>query len=244
MHRQHCEALGKPTTTGTSERRLCVSPLRQERANEVSEHPVCCIFHTFAQIHLKHTNMKNEKDLIARSGNTCELCKSTSNLSVYEVPTNNDEGILICAKCTAQINKKEELDSKHWACLNEAMWSEIPAVQVVSWRLLNRLKDQSWAADALDMMYFDDDTMAWAKSTGDHENDGSVELHSDSNGMVLQDGDTVVLTKSLDVKGSTLNAKLGTVVKNIRLVADNTEQIEGKIEGQTIVILTKYLRKG
>jgi protein PhnA len=34
------------------------------------------------------------------------------------------------------------------------------------------------------------------------------------------------------------------VVKNIRLVADNTEQIEGKIEGQTIVILTKYLRKG
>ncbi|MEY3738243.1 MAG: hypothetical protein RL544_1021 [Bacteroidota bacterium] len=188
--------------------------------------------------------MKNEKDLIARSGNTCELCKSTANLSVYEVPTNNEEGILICAKCTTQINKKEELDSAHWACLNEAMWSEVPAVQVVSWRLLNRLKDQSWAADALDMMYFDDDTMAWAKSTGDHENDGSVDLHKDSNGMILQDGDTVVLTKSLDVKGSTLNAKLGTVVKNIRLVADNTEQIEGKIEGQTIVILTKYLRKG
>ena len=140
--------------------------------------------------------------------------------------------------------KKEELDSTHWACLHEAMWSEVPAVQVVSWRLLNRLKDQSWAADALDMMYFDDDTMAWAKSTGDHENDGSVDLHKDSNGMILQDGDTVVLTKSLDVKGSTLNAKLGTVVKNIRLVADNTEQIEGKIEGQTIVILTKYLRKG
>jgi protein PhnA len=152
--------------------------------------------------------------------------------------------IYVLTNSQAGINKKEELDNAHWACLNEAMWSEIPAVQVVSWRLLNRLKDQSWAADALDMMYFDDDTMAWAKSTGDHENDGSVELHKDSNGMVLQDGDTVVLTKSLDVKGSTLNAKLGTVVKNIRLVADNTEQIEGKIEGQTIVILTKYLRKG
>jgi protein PhnA len=53
----------------------------------------------------------------------------------------------------------------------------------------------------------------------------------------------VVLTKSLDVKGSTLNAKMGTVVKNIRLVENNTEQIEGKIEGQTIVILTKYVRK-
>jgi protein PhnA len=36
---------------------------------------------------------------------------------------------------------------------------------------------------------------------------------------------------------------MGTVVKNIRLVEDNTEQIEGKIEGQTIVILTKYVRK-
>ncbi|MEY4053355.1 MAG: hypothetical protein RL034_273, partial [Bacteroidota bacterium] len=74
--------------------RLWVSPLRKEGANEVSEHPVCCIFLTFAQTYLKHTYMKNEKDLIARSGNTCELCKSTTNLSVYEVPTNNEEGIL------------------------------------------------------------------------------------------------------------------------------------------------------
>jgi protein PhnA len=36
---------------------------------------------------------------------------------------------------------------------------------------------------------------------------------------------------------------MGTVVKNIRLVPDNTEQIEGKIEGQLIVILTKFVRK-
>ena len=61
--------------------------------------------------------------------------------------------------------------------------------------------------------------------------------------IALQTGDSVVLIKSLDVKGSTLNAKMGTVVKNIRLVEENTEQIEGKIEGQTIVILTKYVRK-
>jgi len=39
------------------------------------------------------------------------------------------------------------------------------------------------------------------------------------------------------------NAKVGTVVRNIRLVPDNKEQIEGRIEGQQIVILTKYLRK-
>ena len=68
-------------------------------------------------------------------------------------------------------------------------------------------------------------------------------MHKDSNGHVLQNGDSVVLIKSLDVKGSTINAKLGTVVRNIRLVDNNTEQIEGRIEGQVIVILTKYVRK-
>jgi protein PhnA len=109
--------------------------------------------------------------------------------------------------------------------------------------MLNRLRDESWAVDNLDMMYLEDDVMAWAKATGDHENDGAVVLHRDSKGHVLQNGDAVVLTKSLDVKGSTLNARMGTVVRNIRLVHDNTDQIEGKIEGQLIVILTQYVRK-
>ena len=109
--------------------------------------------------------------------------------------------------------------------------------------MLNRLRHESWAADNLDMLYLPDETLAWAKATGDHENDASVDLHRDANGAVLQAGDTVVLTRSLDVKGTSLNAKLGTVVKNIRLVENNTEQIEGKIEGQVIVILTKYVWK-
>ena len=64
-----------------------------------------------------------------------------------------------------------------------------------------------------------------------------------SNGVKLATGDSVTLIKSLDVKGSQINAKIGTVVKNIKLVADNTAQIEGKIEGQQIVILTKFVRK-
>lgn len=192
--------------------------------------------------------MKLEALLLTRSNNQCELCKSDADLKIYEVPpqdnANQDNTLLICLKCTAQIEKKEELESAHWAaCLSEAMWSEIPGVQVVAWRMLNRLRNESWAADNLDMMYLDEERLAWAKATGDHENDGSVDLHKDCNGQVLQSGDSVVLTKSLDVKGSTLNAKMGTVVKNIRLVPDNTEQIEGKIEGQLIVILTKYVRK-
>ena len=191
--------------------------------------------------------MKLDDILLKRSENKCELCQGENNLRPYEVGPQDryDEQntIMICAKCEAQLLKKEELDSKHWSNLATTMWSEVPGVQVATWRMLNRLKNESWAMDSLDMMYLDDDKLAWAKATGDHENDSAVDLHKDSNGAVLQTGDTIVLTKSLDVKGSTLNAKMGTVVKNIRLVPDNTEQIEGKIEGQTIVILTKYVRK-
>lgn len=188
-----------------------------------------------------------EDTLRKRSSNQCELCKADTALSVYEVPPNSGHGqedsILVCETCNQQLNKKAELDRAHWACLLESMWSEVIPVQVVSWRMLNRLRDESWAADAIDLMFFDEETMAWAKATGDHENSSEVELHRDSNGNQLYDGDNVVLTKTLDVKGSSLNAKLGTVVKGIKLVHDNFEQIEGKIDGQTIVILTKYLRR-
>jgi protein PhnA len=191
--------------------------------------------------------MKLEEAVQKRSEGKCELCASTDNVQFYEVQpqdTRNEENcIVLCSKCIAQVDKKEELDSSHWSVLTQSMWSEVPGVQVIAWRMLNRLRNESWAADALDMLYLDDEKLAWAKATGDHEADASVDLHKDAYGAVLQNGDTVVLTKSLDVKGSTVNARLGTVVRNIRLVADNTEQIEGRIEGQLIVILTKYVRK-
>ena len=195
----------------------------------------------------KNENMKLDDLLKQRSENKCELCQSANSLRPYEVGPqdryNEENTILICDKCEAQLLKKEELNSAHWNGLTTSMWSEVPGVQVATWRMLNRLRNESWAADSLDMMYMDDDRLTWAKATGDHDNDSSVDLHKDSNGTVLQSGDTIVLTKSLDVKGTSLNAKLGTVVKNIRLVENNTEQIEGKIEGQVIVILTKYIRK-
>jgi protein PhnA len=191
--------------------------------------------------------MKIVDFLLQRSGNACELCTSTTALEHYIVAPEKQKTertcVLICAKCTAQIEKKEALDSTHWSCLTNSMWSEIATIQIISWRMLNRLRHESWAQENLDMMYLDEENMAWAKATGDHENDGSVDLHKDSNGNILQNGDSVVLIKSLDVKGSTLNAKLGSVVKNIRIVPENMEQIEGKVESQLIVILTKYVRK-
>lgn len=192
--------------------------------------------------------MSLQQELITRSGNKCELCNATNNLTVYEVPptdnANADNSILVCKTCLDQIEKTEQINAEHWKVLTETMWSEFAPVQVVAWRMLSRLRNEGWAADSLDILYLADETLDWAKKTGDHEQDGTVEFHQDSNGARLLEGDTVVLIKTLDVKGSTISAKLGTVVKNIRLVHDNTEQIEGKVEGQTIVILTKYLRKG
>ncbi len=191
--------------------------------------------------------MKTLDRLVARSGNQCELCESKDNLSIYDVPPTAsnlaDREILACETCLNQIEKREELDANHWQVLSTSMWNENVPVQVVSWRMLNRFRNESWAADLLDMMYLDDENLEWAKQTGDHEGDGSIALHKDSNGNILVAGDTVSLIKDLDIKGSTLNAKIGTAVRNIRLVHDNVEQIEGKIDGQMIVILTKFVKK-
>lgn len=191
--------------------------------------------------------MKLEEQLLQRSENKCELCQSAETLKLYEVqpqPGNTEENcIMVCDTCLSQIEKRADLNVNHWRCLTTSMWSEVPAVQVVSWRMLNRLSNEPWAADNLDMMYLEEDTLSWAKAGAEDEDEAVAEVHKDSLGSLLVAGDSVVLTKTLDVKGSSLSAKLGTVVKNIRLVEDNTDQIEGRIEGQVIVILTKYVRK-
>lgn len=191
--------------------------------------------------------MSVEKSLQARSNGACELCESTANLSVYEVPPHSkgseNDSIYVCEVCKAQLEKKVPLDASHWSCLTTSMWSEVNAVKVVSWRMLNRLKAESWAVDALDMMYLEDEDLEWAKETLDHEDMGELEFHRDSLGNILQTGDTVVLIKTLEVKGSQAKANIGTAVRNIRLVHDNVEHIEGKVDGQSIVILTKYVKK-
>ena len=187
----------------------------------------------------------NEK-LMARSEGKCELCRRDGDLTTFKVQPahyeNND--VLICASLIPQIEGAEPLQPTDWAFLPDSMWSEVPAIQVLSWRMLNRLKSESWASEALDILYLDDETLAWAKDWSGPEDPATpAEQHKDAFGNILQNGDSVVLTKTLDVKGSSISAKLGTVVRNIRLVEDNPEQIEGRVEGQQIVILTKFLKK-
>lgn len=189
-----------------------------------------------------------KNNVLDRSKGRCELCGSSEAVIVYEVPPQINTGdafsMAVCENCLSQIEKRSEADIAHWQkLLPTAMWSEVTAVQVVAWRMLNRFKNESWAQDNLDLMYFDDETLSWAKALGDEDAGSSVDLHRDVNGNTLNDGDSVVLTKTLNVKGSTISAKLGTIVRNIRLVPDNTEQIEGRVEGQLIVILTKYVKK-
>jgi protein PhnA len=190
--------------------------------------------------------MSTEKALQTRSGSKCELCGAEHELAVYEVPpTSNgsaDESVLLCATCRAQIDKPEAMDANHWRCLNDSMWSQVPAVQVMAWRMLTRLSAEGWPQELLDMLYLDDETLSWAKASGEGVSDDGVK-HVDSNGTVLQAGDTVTLIKDLNVKGANFTAKRGTAVRNISLVADNAEHIEGRVEGQQIVILTKFVKK-
>ncbi|MDE2420458.1 MAG: alkylphosphonate utilization protein [Gammaproteobacteria bacterium] len=71
----------------------------------------------------------------------------------------------------------------------------------------------------------------WSKNTV--ANDDAVAIIKDSNGNVLTDGDTVTVIKDLKVKGSSLVVKVGTKVKNIRLLPDASDghDIDCKIDG-------------
>lgn len=178
------------------------------------------------------------KELIARSNGVCELCGSDEGLSALEVApsdSSTEQSIYVCANCKSQI-ESGELDENHFNCLNDSMWSETPAVAVMSFRLLNALGRQ----DLVDMMYMEDDVKAWAEAGLPDEN---ALVYKDANGVTLSAGDTVVITKDLDVKGTTFVAKRGTAVRNISLVHDNNTLIEGRVNGVKIQILTQYLKK-
>ncbi len=187
------------------------------------------------------------KKLYARSESKCELCGSEDNLEVYKVPptskgTENDS-ILACKTCIDQIENPDKIDANHWHCLNDSMWSEVSAVQIIAWRMLTRLRAEGWSQDLLDMMYLDEEMLEWAQATGEGVDEEDKIIHRDSNGVVLEAGDSVVLIKDLKVKGSSMVAKQGTAVRKISLDHDNEEYIEGKVDGQHIVIITKYVKK-
>ena len=192
--------------------------------------------------------MNLEKELQKRSNHSCELCGATENLNIYQIPpvsktTELDKCIYTCEICKEQIEYPEKTDPNHWRCLNDSMWSEYKPIQIVAWRILNRLKSEGWPHDLLDMMYLNKEDLQWAKATLTTEDSENSIIHKDSNGVILEAGDSVVLIKDLPVKGSSMVAKRGTAVRRISLDHDNADYIEGKINGQQIVIITKYVKK-
>ncbi len=179
--------------------------------------------------------MQTKEELLKRSQN-CELCKGDNELQAYEVAP-KDESILICQTCNENLKDLSQ-NQAHWHCLNESMWSEVPAVQVVAYRTLSGLKED-FARDLLDMIYLEPEVMQWAKEGMQDENKTPT---LDSNGTTLNAGDSVSIIKDLDVKGAGFTAKRGTIVKNISL-SENPEHIEGRVNGVKIVLLSKFLKK-
>jgi len=168
-------------------------------------------------------------ELMDRAGGVCEFCGAADELvSVDVVP---DDQVLLCGTC-----RSDAAPAAHWRCLEGAAWSMTPAVQIAVWRKLGDI-DEMWASDARENMMMEPDVAARAKDVL------PVVEHFDSNGMRLEHGDTVVLIKDLPVKGAGFTAKRGTAVRNISLVPDNAAHIEGRVEGQRIVILTEFVKR-
>ena len=147
---------------------------------------------------------------------------------------------MVCDTCLEQINNSDTLDEIHWRCLNDSMWSQVPAVQVLAYRMLHRL-DADWSRDLLDMMYMEEDVKAWA------EKGVLIAAMTDTpardvNGTILKAGDNVNIIKDLPVKGSSLVIKRGTAVRNIGLT-DNPLHIQGRANGTAMVIISAYCKK-
>lgn len=186
--------------------------------------------------------MSIESIVKQRAGDKCELCSSTEDLKVYDVPASPDTTaascVLVCEKCRSEIEDAETLDQNHWRCLNDSMWSQEPAVQVMAYRMLKRLSSETWAQDLLDMLYLEEDKVQWAEKGLLADEDKP----RDVNGVELKKGDDVTIIKDLPVKGSSMVIKQGTAVRGINL-SDDPKHVQGKVNGQSMFIIAEYCRK-
>ena len=179
-------------------------------------------------------------ELKQRNNDLCELCNVETPTHDYTVSPKNEESIdnqvALCDTCLTAIDDKDA--SFHWRCLEGSIWSQEPSVQALSYRILQNFKEEDWANNLISSVDLDETIVQWALSAFE-----VADVHKDAFGNLLENGDNVVLTQALNVKGTNFTASKGTVVKKIKLVSDNAEQIEGKINEQTIVILCKFVKK-
>ncbi len=113
------------------------------------------------------------KDLARRAKSKCELTGAAGvSLRPYEVPPVGDEPdlertLLVSEACHEVLERPQRLAGREWQCLAEVVWSEMPAVQVVAWRMLNELaKREDWAREVIEEVFLDEEVETWAKSAG------------------------------------------------------------------------------
>ena len=175
---------------------------------------------------------------MARS-EVCELCGSSEDVTLLELPVSDgseEQSVYVCANCKGQI-ESGELDETHFNCLNDAMWSEIPAVKVMSYILWNKLG----RSDILDMMYMEEEEQKLADAAINAE--ANKVVFRDANGVELHAGDSIVILKDLDVKGAGFTAKRGTTVTKIALPNDMDDHVEGRVNGTKIYLKTEFIKK-
>jgi protein PhnA len=175
---------------------------------------------------------------MARS-EVCELCGSSEDVSVMELPLSDaseEQSLYVCTNCKDQI-QKGELNEAHFNCLNDAMWSEVPAVKVMAYILWHKLG----RSDMLDMMYLEEDELKLAEQAI-HADENKL-VYKDANGVELQAGDSIVILKDLEVKGAGFTAKRGTTVTRIALAPNDATHVEGRVNGTKIFIKTEFVKK-
>lgn len=176
---------------------------------------------------------------MANRSSICELCGSDDNVIVVELPVSDaseEQSIYLCANCNTQI-ESGDLDETHFNCLNDSMWSEIPAAKIMSYILWNRLGRQ----DMIEMMYLEEDELKLAEQAVNAEANKLV--YRDANGVELKAGDSIVILKDLEVKGAGFTAKRGTTVTRIGLAPGDVGHVEGRVNGTKIFIKTEFIKK-
>ena len=122
------------------------------------------------KFHRQNMLSRFAKDLVRRSRSRCEVCdKHGVKLEVYELLPLEEEPfvdgcVFLCEGCRRQIEHPKKMIPSSWRCLNNALYSEVPAVQALSFRMLKRLaaKEEHWAKELLEHAYLDPEIEDWA----------------------------------------------------------------------------------
>lgn len=106
--------------------------------------------------------------LARRARSACELCEArNTRLDPVEIEPLPEEpelerSAMLCERCQKAV-AGGALDAQQWRFLESAVWNELPVVQVVAVRILDRLvaDDVGWAVDLRDSLYLSEEVSQW-----------------------------------------------------------------------------------